>query len=175
MTLNPFGWYGARQQRNGAEIPQLARERVTTLRALFLLSASVLAVGCSSKTPEPKDEKKAVPPEWEYVVPSDTSGFTLRVKIDTVRRVLRWIEQKPTWVSVNYEECSEKEVKPPYFWIFDDQNWACQLRFPNGEPRLTLTMRNGQLTRVDSRAMSLEELKRRPRGGFTPFVPSAKP
>lgn len=170
MTLNPFAWRGARQQRNGAEIPRPALERMTISFFLLALVASVLAVGCSSKTPEPKDDKKAVEPEWEYVVPSDTSGFTVRAKIDTVRRMLRWIEAKPASISVEYHECRETEALEMLFWMFDDQNWECSLLKPSGgklTSGIILEMRDGQLTRFgpDGPPQRFERRRRR----FTPY------
>lgn len=154
--------------------------------------------GCSPEPPAPKRDQNPIAADWEYVVPSDTSGLRIRVKIDTVRRVVRWIETKPRSDDVHYEECSEKKTELPVsFWIFDDQNWWCDLELPNGRPRLILWMKDGKLSRLDGQDVSIIKFERRPRliveqragpllapsarqqvqpaGIVAPFVPSVTP
>lgn len=135
-------------------------------------AAACWVSGCSPKAPEPKDDKKAVAPEWEYVVPSDTSGFTVRVKVDTIHRVLRWIEDKHGWLHVNYHQCRETESLSVQFWLFDDQNWHCAILNYPAKLEVMLEMRDGRLARFDGEnpTQAFERRRRLP-----PFVPSAKP
>ena len=143
-------------------------------------AAGASIAGCSPKPPAPKSDQNPIATDWEYVAPSGTPDFTIRVKIDTVRRAVRWIETKPASDYGHYEECSEKKIELPVsFWIFDDQNWWCDLEYPSGEPRLILWMQDGKLRRLEGGTTSIIRFERRPRlvveqQAAPPPVPSAR-
>ena len=117
-------------------------------------------------------------PEWEYVPASDKSDITIRVKIDTVRREVRWIETSQISEGVNsveYEECTKKEVKTQFFWIFDDRNWRCHLTEWNTENHVTLWMEDGKLSRVAGKDGYIIDFKRRPRRSAEQQAAPARP
>ena len=180
-------------------VMKMCPKRIRHLPRVVIGACAVGAwiAGCSPKPPAAKSDQNPSAADWEYVAPSGTHDFIIRVKIDTVRRVVRWMETKPASDYAHYEECSEKKIDLPVsFWIFDDQNWWCDLEYPSGEPRLILWMQDGKLRRLEGGSASIR-FERRPRlvveqqaaptpvpsarqqvqptGIVEPFVPSVTP